>query len=99
MHEIFKSDYEISQIIIENFTVLNNELKILINVNSKHLGQRTMVFENVSRININSEYYTSSRHSSIITEDLSDAQMEGIVYRVTISEDAMTFYCKEMRVE
>ncbi|TAJ12150.1 hypothetical protein DMA11_13915 [Marinilabiliaceae bacterium JC017] len=88
--------FKILRIIIQNFTTLNDDLLIEIEIYSKDLGQKRIKFINVSKIDIHSEYYTCSDKSSIIIEDLSTAQIEGIRYKVLISEDVMTFYCKEI---
>ncbi len=92
--EILKSSFKITHIVIENFTLLDRDLTINITVSSNDFGYRTISFEGVSRININSEYYSSSDTSSIVIDDVTMAQMEDIFYNVKISEDVMTFNCK-----
>lgn len=97
--EILRGDFQIDRIAIENFTALHSEVFITIEIHSKKLGNVVIIFENVSGININSEYYFSSENSSILIEDISSSQMEDINYHVAISEDVMSFYCKNMRVK
>jgi hypothetical protein len=96
--EILKSHFKITQIIIENFTILDTDLTIVMKIHSDDFGDKVITFESASRININSEYYTCSDRSSITIEDLSSLQMEGITYKIAISEDVMTFYCKNIKL-
>lgn len=95
--ENLRGNFKIVQVIIENFTIIDKELSIDIEIFSNDFGIKTISFENVSRININSEYYTCSDMSSIIIEDISEAQIEGVKYRIAISEGVMTFYCKNVQ--
>lgn len=94
--QVLNSHFKILQIVIENFTISDSNLKVLIKINSTEFDIKTITFENVSSINVNSDYYFCSDKSSIIIEDLSGAQMEDIKYRVAIAEDSMTFYCKDI---
>ncbi|KFF08296.1 hypothetical protein [Chryseobacterium luteum] len=94
--EILNSHFKILEIVIENFTILNSDLEILIKVNSVEFGIKAILFDKVSSININSDYYFCSDKSSIIIEDLSSAQIDGVTYKVAIAEDSMTFYCKNI---
>lgn len=96
--EILNGYFKIIQIIIENFTILDHNLSIRVKISSSDFGNNIITFEGVSRININSEYYVCSDKSSMTIEDLSDAQLEGIKYKIAISEEAMTFYCNEIRL-
>ena len=101
MEEIIKiltTSFTISKIVIENFTVANSDVMIKIELFAVGYGSRVIEFENASQINIDSDYYSCSIKSSIIIEDLSDSQMEQIRYKVAISEDVMTFYCKEIKL-
>jgi len=95
--KILTTSFTIRNIVIENFTVANGDLMIKIELFVDGYGSKVIKFENVSQINIDSEYYSCSVNSSIIIEDLSDCQMEQIRYKIAISEDAMTFYCKEIK--
>jgi len=97
--EVLNSHFKILQIVIENFTILDSNLEVLIKINSAQFGIKTIAFENVSGIDVNSEYYFCSDKSSIIIEDLSGVQMEGIKYRVAIAEDSMTFYCENITMK
>ena len=96
--KILNSFFKIKKIAIENFTIPDTDISIIIEINSDENKSRTIVFEGVSRINIDSEYYTCSDKSSIIIEDLSSMGMEGITYKVSISEDVMIFYCSKVRL-
>ncbi len=97
--EILRSDFQIVKIAIENFTLLHHEVIIRIEIHSKEFGNEVIIFENVSGVNINADYYFCSENSSILIEDISSAQMEDINYNVTISEDAMSFYCKDISID
>lgn len=97
--ENLNSSFKINQIIIENFTILDDDITIVIKINSQDKGYMVLTFEGVLRINICSEYYTCSEKSSIILEDLTSAQMEGIKYKISVSEDVMTFYCKSISLK
>ena len=88
----------IRNIVIENFAVTNSNVMIKIELFSVRYGSKVIEFENVSRININSDYYYCSVNSSITIEDLSDCQIEQIRYKIAISEDVMTFYCKDIKL-
>lgn len=94
--EILNSRFNILQVVIKNFTILDSNLEILIKINSSEFGIKTILFDKVSNININSDYYFCSDKSSIIIEDLSLAQIEGVTYKVAIAEDSMIFYCKNI---
>lgn len=97
--ELLNSYFKIIQIIIENFTIIDETLEICIKVTSKSCGDKTIIFEEVSGINIMSAYYFCSNKSSIIIEDLSSVQLEGVKYKVAISEDAMSFYCSNIKLK
>lgn len=96
--KILTTSFTISNVAIENFTVANSDVVIKIELFSAEYGSKVIEFGNVSRININSGYYSCSVNSSIIIEDLSDCQMEEIRYKIAISEDVMTFYCEEIKL-
>ena len=95
--KILTTSFTISKIVIENFTVLYSDVVIKVELFTID-GSKVIEFANVSRININSDYYSCSANSSIVIEDLFDCQMEQIRYKVAISEDVMTFYCKEIKL-
>ncbi len=97
--DILNSNFKIVSITIENFTILNSELTIHIQIFSKEFGEKTITFKNVTNINIESEYYASSDKSSIITQDLTTAQLEGVKYKISICVDAMTFYCNDIAID
>ena len=96
--KVLTTSITIRNIVIENFTVSNSDIMIKIELFSTGYGSKVIEFENVSQINIESDYYHCSFNSSIIIEDLSDCQMEQIRYKVAISEDVMTFYCKGIKL-
>ena len=98
INEILRSDFQIARIAIENFTRLYSEVLVTIEIHSKEFGNAAILFENVSGFNVNSEYYFCSESSSVLIEDISSAQMEDINYHVAISEDAMSFYCKNITI-
>jgi len=79
---------------------VGSDMTIKIELLTTEQGSRIIEFENVHEINIESRYggldFSSPNHS-IAIEDLSDCQMEGIKYKVAISENAMTFYCWRIR--
>lgn len=60
--EILKSHFKVLQIVIENFTILDSNLEILIKIKSSDFGMKTILFEKVSNININSDYYFCPMH-------------------------------------
>lgn len=94
--EILKSHFIVLQIVIENFTILDSNLEILIKIKSSDFDEKTILFDKVSSININSDYYFCSSKSSIIIEDLAHAQIEGVKYKIAVAEDSMTFYCENI---
>lgn len=96
---VLNSSFNIEQIIIENFTVLDKKIKIFIKINSIDFGITMLAFQDVSAIHIDSEYYACSKQPSIVIEDISNAQMQGIKYKVAISEDVMTFYCQTITLD
>lgn len=92
--KVLNSSFIIDRVILNNFTVFNEELNIEIDITSKIYGKKKLMFSNVIKLDINSNYYGCSDISSIIIEDMSELQWEGVYYKVMISEDVMTFYCK-----
>lgn len=94
--EILKSHFIVLQIVIENFTILDSNLEILIKIKSSDFDEKTILFDKVSSININSDYYFCSSKSSIIIEDLAHAQIEGVKYKISVAEDSMTLYCENI---
>jgi hypothetical protein len=90
--------FVVNEILIKNFASTNEELEITIKIYGEEYGSKKIAFREVSKIDINSNYYGSSVNPSIIFEDLSSAQLEGIVYKIAINEDAMTFYCVKFDV-
>lgn len=99
MEELFKllnSKFILTQIEIHNFSLLEEDVSIEMKLVSEISGEKNILFENVTRININSEYYSCSERSSILIQDISTLQWEGIMYKVSISEEIMTFYCENI---
>ncbi len=99
MEELFKllnSKFILTQIEIHNFSLLEEDVSVEMKLVSEISGEKNILFENVTRININSEYYSCSERSSILIQDISTLQWEGIMYKVSISEEIMTFYCENI---
>lgn len=94
--EILKNSFLIKNVVLNNFTILQKELNIEINITSEKYGNRKIFFLNVVKLDIDSDQYGASVASSIIIDDMSDMQWENVCYKVMISEDVMTFYCKEI---
>ena len=92
--KLLNSPFLINKIIIENFTLLDEELKLYIEIRSNYFGVKMILFENVTDLNIDSEYYGCSAKSSIVIDDISAYQLENKNYRIFISEDVMSFDCK-----
>lgn len=91
--ELVKEPFLIKKIVIYNFTVIDEEIEIEIEIYSDTNGAKKILFEKVTNLNIDASYYRCSDNSLIILEDLTTTQMEGIKYKIAISEDAMAFYC------
>lgn len=99
MEELFKllnSKFILTQIKIHNFSLLEEDVSVEMKLVSEISGEKNILFENVTRININSEYYSCSERSSILIQDISTLQWEKIMYKVSISEEIMTFYCENI---
>lgn len=96
---ILNNDYLIDKIIINNFTRTDSDLSIEIYLQINELEIVNILFEEVKNININSDYYGVSETSSIMIDDVTNLQWEGMFYRVMISEDVMCFYCKNIEIK
>ena len=97
--KLLKLDFQIIEITLKNFALFGEELMLLFKVNILNIGERTIVFQNVKWLNINADYYTSSQKPVLVIEDIRAAQMEGLDYKVSLSEDVMVFYCQSIFVE
>jgi hypothetical protein len=97
--ELLRYNFVIDRIILNNFTILNESLNIEIDIMSKEYGNKKICFSDVTRIDINSLNYVCSLMSIIVIEDVTELCWEGVIYKVMILEDVMTFYCKGIRVE
>lgn len=94
--EILNTSFAIEKIAVHNFTILNKDIYIEIEIMLENCKKAVIVFENVRGINVISESYSVSSKSSIVIEDISAMQMEGVNYKIAISEDAMLFFCKKI---
>ncbi len=96
--EILEMPYKISSVVLENFT--SPEYFIVINIYRvlNRTDAYSIVFNEVSNLNISSSEYTYSDESAITIEDISSRQMENVTYKVAISEDVMSFYCKSVHL-
>ncbi|WP_156522707.1 hypothetical protein [Arachidicoccus ginsenosidimutans] len=68
--EILRKKFSITKIIIENFTKLNMEMSIYIELELEENKFKRIVFKNVSGLEISSENYSCSELSSVIIQDI-----------------------------
>lgn len=94
--EILNSSFLIDKIIINNFTVFNEHVSIEMVLKSDFNDIYKLLFKVVQNLNIDSDYYACSYKSNITIEDISQFQLENVFYKVCISEEILTFYCKEI---
>jgi hypothetical protein len=95
---IVNSPFLIQEVVLLNFTVLGEELKIQIKVDTFQNQTKILLFENVTNLNVVPTNYGCSEESSIIMEDLTNAQLENVKFKISISDDAMSFYCWSISV-
>lgn len=96
IYEILKGDFKIKKVILYNFTVFDKDFDIEINIASNKDGDIRLFFKDVVKLDIDSRYFAYSMTSSIIIDDVEELQWERVFYKVMVSEDVMTFYCKEI---
>lgn len=99
MEKLFKllnSKFILTQIRIHNFSLLEEDVSVEMKLMSEIFGEKNILFENVTQLNINSEYYSCSERSSILIQDISVLQWKRVIYKVSISEEIMTFYCENI---
>lgn len=88
----------IERISIYNFTSLDEQISIEMLLEINREKRVKVLFYEVRNLDIDSDYYGCSESSRIMIEDISKAQMEDILYSISISEEIMTFYCKRIEL-
>lgn len=96
--ELLNYSFIIDCIVIKNFTVFNENMDIEINIVSKEYGNKKLIFEDVKRLDVKSENYGCSPSSNILIEDITELGWEGLFYNIKLSDDAMVFYCKTIKM-
>jgi len=99
IHKLLNSRFNIIDISIKNFTRMDEVISIEILIDSEICGLKTIVFDEVSDINIDYKYYASSDKSSITIDDVSMLQWQNVSFEIAISEDCMTFHCNTIQLK
>lgn len=94
--KILNSNFTIKRIILNNFTVFEKDLHIEIDINSEEYGRKRIYFIDSKNIYVNPDYSGGSPNSSILIEDISILQWENLFYKITVVDDAMRFYCRDI---
>lgn len=100
IYDILRGKLRITRLIINNFTnSWDEELSIDIDIWIESYGNKRLHFSEVTYIDVDKDHYLNGEFSSIEISCCTELQWERVDYHVTILEDSMSFYCKNICIE